>query len=149
VPPPHYVVHDESGKSIVIEYVEGKLHVYDNVIGVITNSPAFDWHITNLRNYLNFSPVNAPPVEVRGVKLTGFGQGHRDAGDAGRLHAAVALCPSRRLQHIGIAVQDGRRGGAPGVSHLVDIPEGSSREEHKDAHGNIMADHTFGRAPPI
>jgi choloylglycine hydrolase len=41
-PPVHAVVHDASGKSIVIEYVGGKLNVYDNPLGVITNSPGFD-----------------------------------------------------------------------------------------------------------
>jgi len=54
-PEAHYIVHDAAGKSIVIEYVGGKLNVYDNPLGVITNSPAFDWHMTNLRNYVNFS----------------------------------------------------------------------------------------------
>ena len=37
-PPFHYVVYDASGKSMVVEYVGGKLHVYDNPLGVITNS---------------------------------------------------------------------------------------------------------------
>ncbi len=58
-PEAHYIVHDASGKSIVIEYVGGKLNVHDNPLGVITNSPTFDWHMTNLRNYLNFSMTNA------------------------------------------------------------------------------------------
>jgi len=57
-PEAHYIVHDASGKSIVIEYVGGKLNVYNNPLGVITNSPAFDWHMTNLRNYVNFSMTN-------------------------------------------------------------------------------------------
>src|SRR5216110_4058676 len=44
-PEAHYIVHDASGKSIVIEYVGGKLNVQDNPPGVLTNSPAFDWHM--------------------------------------------------------------------------------------------------------
>ena len=39
-PEAHYIVHDAAGKSIVIEYVGGKLNVYDNPLGVITNSPS-------------------------------------------------------------------------------------------------------------
>jgi len=74
-PPVHYAIHDASGKSIVIEYVEGKLHVYDDPLGVLTNSPAFDWQTTNLRNYVNFSLVNVPPVHLGTVTLVGFGQG--------------------------------------------------------------------------
>jgi Linear amide C-N hydrolases, choloylglycine hydrolase family len=35
-PEAHYIVHDASGKSIVIEYVGGKLNVYDNPLGVFS-----------------------------------------------------------------------------------------------------------------
>ena len=57
-------MHDASGKSIVIECVGGKLNVYDNLLGVLTNSPGFDWHMTNLRKNVNFSMSNAPPVQL-------------------------------------------------------------------------------------
>src|SRR5262249_12417670 len=46
VVPVHYAVYDASGKTIVIEYSDGKLHVFDDPLGVVTNSPAFDWHMT-------------------------------------------------------------------------------------------------------
>lgn len=74
-PPVHFVVHDASGKSIVIEYVGGKLNVHDNPLGVVANSPTFDWHITNLRNYVNFSFTNAPAMELGSVTLSPLGQG--------------------------------------------------------------------------
>ncbi|MDI9818797.1 MULTISPECIES: linear amide C-N hydrolase [unclassified Legionella] len=74
-PPFHYVVYDKTGKSIVIEPINGKLVVNDNPIGVITNSPTFDWHLTNLSNYLNLSPMNAPSKIIDGYKLNSFGQG--------------------------------------------------------------------------
>jgi len=51
IPPVHAVVHDAQGNSLVIEYVKGILHLYDNPLGIITNSPTFDWHLTNLKNY--------------------------------------------------------------------------------------------------
>ena len=66
---------DASGKSIVIEYVGGKLNVFDDPLGVVTNSPSFDWHMANLRNYVNFSMTNVPPVKLGSVKLEPFGQG--------------------------------------------------------------------------
>jgi len=73
--PLHYTIHDPQGNSLVIEHVKGELKVYDNPIGVMTNSPTFDWHLTNLRNYVSLSPNNPRPVTVDGVKGTGFGQG--------------------------------------------------------------------------
>ncbi len=67
-PPLHYTLHDATGASIVIEPVDGKLKVYDNPLGVMTNSPSFDWHMTNLRNYVKLSPNNAKPVKSSGLK---------------------------------------------------------------------------------
>ncbi len=66
--PGHIVVHDSTGASVVIEPVDGILRIYDNPLGVITNSPTFDWHMTNLRNYINLTATNVPPVPQ-------FGQG--------------------------------------------------------------------------
>ncbi len=51
VAPVHFFVTDPSGKSLVIEYLEGTPTFYDNPVGVITNNPTFDWHLQNLRNY--------------------------------------------------------------------------------------------------
>ncbi len=76
IPPFHYIVYEKSGKSIVIEPLNGKLVVYDNPIGVITNSPTFDWHLTNLSNYMNLSPYNIPSKTIDGYKLSEFGQGN-------------------------------------------------------------------------
>ena len=49
--PSHYFVRDKTGKSIVIEPLGGTLKVFDAPLGVVTNAPAYDWHLTNLRNY--------------------------------------------------------------------------------------------------
>lgn len=49
--PFHFVVHDAAGKSLVIEFSNGKQNVYDNPVGVMTNGPEFSWHLTNLGNY--------------------------------------------------------------------------------------------------
>ncbi len=74
-PPFHYIVYDKSGKSIVIEPLGGKLVIYDNPIGIMSNSPTFDWHMINLRNYVNLQAENPKPVTIAGVTLTQLGQG--------------------------------------------------------------------------
>jgi choloylglycine hydrolase len=73
--PLHYSFHDASGKSLVIEYVGGVAHVYDNKIGVLTNSPTYEWHIQNLRNYVNLTAENAAPVKLGNTTYAGTGQG--------------------------------------------------------------------------
>jgi len=56
--PLHYNIHDAQGNALVIECIKGELKIYDNPKGVLTNNPTFDWHQTNLRNYVNLSPVD-------------------------------------------------------------------------------------------
>ena len=73
--PVHFVVHDRSGKSVVIEPTGKTLKIFDNPLGVLTNSPTFDWHLTNLRNYVNLTATNVPPIGLGGIKLAQFGQG--------------------------------------------------------------------------
>ena len=49
--PFHYVFHDVTGQSLVLEYTKNGMKYFDNTIGAMTNSPDFEWHMTNLMNY--------------------------------------------------------------------------------------------------
>jgi choloylglycine hydrolase len=73
--PVHFVIQDRSGKAVVIEPLNKSLKIYDNPLGVVTNSPTFDWHMTNLRNYINLTATNVPPVDLGGITLSQLGQG--------------------------------------------------------------------------
>ena len=73
--PVHFVVYDRTGKSVVIEPSDKSLKIYDNPLGVVTNSPTYDWHMTNLRNYVNLTATNVPPINLDGIKLAQLGQG--------------------------------------------------------------------------
>lgn len=81
--PFHYIVYDKQGGALVIEPIDGKLVVYNNPLGVFTNSPGFDWHMTNLRNYINLTPWNSKPVTLNGVTFAPFGQGSGMVGMPG------------------------------------------------------------------
>jgi choloylglycine hydrolase len=74
-PSAHLVVHDAGGSSAVIEWRGGQMVIFDNPIGVATNSPHLDWHLLNLRNYLTLQPTNPDPLTIEGVKIPIFGQG--------------------------------------------------------------------------
>jgi choloylglycine hydrolase len=144
-PPAHYVVHDATGKSIAVEYTDGKLNIYDNPLGVMTNSPAFDWHMTNLRNYVNFSLKDLPPVKVGSVTLVPLGQGTGMLGLPGdftppsRFVRAVAFSQSVLPSQTGYeAILQ-----AFHILNDFDIPKGSSRGIDKDEHGNVVADYTI------
>lgn len=72
--PAHASIYDSSGKGIVVEFYNNKINVYEH-IGIMTNSPKYDWHVTNLRNYINLSPDNPDPVVQKGMTYTSLGQG--------------------------------------------------------------------------
>ena len=71
----HWMVTDASGASIVIEYLDGGVKIFDNPLGVITNSPTYDWHMTNLRNYINLSSVALPTKNIEEMDFAPLGGG--------------------------------------------------------------------------
>jgi len=132
VPPMHYIVYDKSGKSIVIEPIDGKLVVSDNPIGVITNSPNFEWHMTNLRNYLNVSPFNASSEKINGLDLSPFGEGSGLEGLPGSFTPPARFVRAAFFSHTA-AQPKTTKDAVFQVFHILnqfDIPLGSVREKN-------------------
>ena len=73
--PLHFIIVDASGDSVVIEFLDGGVQITDNPRGVLTNAPSFDWHVTNLRNFVNLSPVALPGVALAEIDFTPLGAG--------------------------------------------------------------------------
>ncbi len=73
--PAHWIVTDPGKHQLVIEYVGGLLHSHDAPLGVITNAPPYDWHITNLRNYLNLRAVAWPDIKLSDINIKPIGAG--------------------------------------------------------------------------
>lgn len=78
--PLHFVFVDPSGRTIVLEPTDGDgtLRVFENPLGVLTNSPTFDWHMTNLENYTGLVPHMRYIKEMAGgvvVETDGAGSG--------------------------------------------------------------------------
>ena len=143
-PPAHFVVHDATGKSIVIEFLNGKLVVFENPLGIITNSPSYDWHMTNIRNYINISLTPVNEMKIDGVTLKSFGMGsglHGIPGDftpPSRFVRATIFSKASLPQKTGYdAVIE-----AFHILNNFDIPKGTAREHAKDKHGNVIAEFT-------
>lgn len=73
--PLHWIATDRSGKCAVVEQTKTGLKVIDNPIGVMANSPDFNWQMTNLRNYMSTSVQQSNEANWGNVSLTPFGQG--------------------------------------------------------------------------
>ena len=65
----HWRIGEPSGRQVVLEIVGGVPHFYENEVGVLTNAPGFEWQLTNLNNYVNLYPGDAPVRRLDGVTL--------------------------------------------------------------------------------
>lgn len=71
--PLHFIFSDASGNHLIAEFINGLMKIHVNKIGVMTNDPSFDWHLTNLCNYENLRLENNPKLIVGG-EYYGSGQ---------------------------------------------------------------------------
>ncbi|MBP3548333.1 MAG: choloylglycine hydrolase family protein [Alistipes sp.] len=65
----HWRIGDPSGRQVVMEIVGGKVHFYENKIGVLTNAPGFEWQMANLENYVNLRAGTAPNLTLGEVTI--------------------------------------------------------------------------------
>lgn len=80
--PLHWIIADQGG-SIVVEYGEEGMKIYDNPYGVITNNPPFPYHTENVRQYMNLKAEYPEEGFCKSAKLTSFGVGGGAVGLAG------------------------------------------------------------------
>lgn len=72
----HWRIAEPNGRMVVLEIVGGVPHFYENTLGVLTNAPGFNWHMTNLNNYVNLQPGSAPNNTIaKGITLSALGHG--------------------------------------------------------------------------
>ena len=82
----HYMIGDATG-SIVVEAREDGLRVYDDAVDVMTNQPPFDWHMENLRNYLNCSDEQVTTVNWGDYEMSSYGVGAGMRGIPGDMYS--------------------------------------------------------------
>ena len=72
--PLHFMAADRDG-AIVIEQTEKGLEIHENTVGVMTNSPSFDYHMIRLSDYAVLSPN--PPLNAAcpNTKLPQYSRG--------------------------------------------------------------------------
>lgn len=103
--PGHFIVSDRSGETIVIEFIEGETVIFDAPLRVMTNSPSYDWHMTNLRTYINLSPVAIPTKEIGDLEFAPLGAG------SGMIGLPGDYTPTSRFVRAVAATQTARETG--------------------------------------
>ena len=70
----HWRISEPGGRVVVLEFTGGEPHFYENPLGVLTNSPGFEWQMLNLNNYVNLVPGSVGANRLaEGVVLNQFG----------------------------------------------------------------------------
>lgn len=87
----HWRIGERTGRQVVMEIVGGVVHFYENTVGVITNSPGFKWHLTNLNNYINLHAGSATDQRLSQLTL------HPIGGNSGFLGLPGDATPPSRF----------------------------------------------------
>lgn len=77
--PLHWHISDKN-KSIVLECMKNGVRVYDNPVNVLTNNPPFDFHLTNLSQYVNLTVALPESHLCRTAHVKPFGKGFGSFG---------------------------------------------------------------------
>ncbi|MBN9020181.1 MAG: choloylglycine hydrolase family protein [Rhizobiales bacterium] len=137
----HLVVTDKTGDSIIVEWVGGEVQIHDNVAHVLTNSPTYDWHITNLRNYLSLSTVGVNERQIGSANVTAIGQGGGMMGLPGDYTPPSRFVRAAFLRHYITPPKTGDE-AIQAVDHIlntVDIPVGIAQSKDGD---QVVSDYT-------
>lgn len=131
VMPMHLVVYDRQGDGAVVEYVDGERAFHANPVGVVTNGPPFDWHLANLRNYVNLTANDVPPIALEGFELSQVGAGSGMLGLPGDFTPPSRFIRAAALRSAAFAAEDSGS-AAVAALHILgsfDIPKGVVREK--------------------
>ena len=85
--PLHWHICD-SAESIVVESVKEGLKIYDNPVGVMTNSPTFDFHTLNLSHYMGLTREIATNRFAKKLTIDAYSRGAGGFGLPGDLSSA-------------------------------------------------------------
>ncbi|MDO5474884.1 MAG: choloylglycine hydrolase [Candidatus Saccharibacteria bacterium] len=70
----HWIIGDAK-RSIVVEYTDRGMEIFENDVDILTNQPGYGWHKENLRNYMNLFPQMPKEVKWNKATMTAFGSG--------------------------------------------------------------------------
>lgn len=129
----HLVATDRTGSGIVIEYVKGQLKIYDNVTHTLTNSPTYDWHLTNLRNYLRLDNQDTTSVNRGNNTLKQISTGNGLSGLPGDYTSVSRFVKITTLRYYSIQPDTAQEacGLAGHLINAVNIPKGAIAEKYQ------------------
>ena len=123
----HLAITDRKGAGIVVEYVKGQLNIHDNVTHTMANSPPYDWHLTNLRNYMTLTNRDLISVGQGGLALHQLSTGDGMTGLPGDFKSVSRFVKLTLMRAYAAPVDTAAEAYslAGHIINTVDIPRGS------------------------
>ena len=85
--PLHWMIADKSS-AITVEQTSTGLKVFDNPVGVLTNNPPFEFHMTNLSNYMSVTAEDAKNKFSGKIEIEAYSRGMGGIGLPGDMSSA-------------------------------------------------------------
>lgn len=85
--PLHWIIADRN-ESLVVEPMSDGIKTFENPVGVLTNSPPFDFHMYNLSGYLNLTREEPESRFAPDYKLAAYSRGMGAIGLPGDLSSS-------------------------------------------------------------
>ena len=136
----HYSVTDKTGEGIVIEFTENGRLVHDNTVGAVTNAPPYDFHMLNLRNYVQLAKYAHEKLVLGETHFKPTGEGSGLLGMPGDMTPTSRFVRAAILANFAAPVKTSKEAVkmAYHILNTVDIPQGViSDHKHED-----LADYT-------
>ena len=89
----------DKNEYIVVESVKDGLKIYDNPMGVMTNSPTFDYQMFNLNNYHNISTKDPKNLFSEKVDMDIYSRGMGGIGMPGDLSSMSRFVKAAFTKH--------------------------------------------------
>lgn len=130
----HFIFTDRSGKSLVVEFVNGQTVIYDKNQQVLTNAPTYSWHMDNVRQYMGLTNMDQNTATINGNAVIAIGSGNGMWGLPGNYTPPARFVRATMLKDNATTPNNSTE-AVIAVEHIlnaVSVPKGASKSKQKD-----------------
>ncbi|MFH4909910.1 choloylglycine hydrolase family protein [Staphylococcus cohnii] len=137
VPPLHYHISDDTGRTVELTFNEGQIVVNDNPVAVLTNNPDLNWHYENLKNYINITPQKPKEKKFANINLKSLGNEGGTYGLPGGYTSAERFI---RIAYLKNYLEEATNSPEQDILNafklleIMSIPKGAVRDEENELH---------------
>ena len=132
--PLHFIFSDSTGATYILEPEGNGLILQEDKVGVMTNTPDYNWHKTNLANYLGIQPKNFGKKNFGKEEVIPLGQ-NGTFGMPGGYTAVDRFIRTAFMRQNSVQPKDSKE-AVNTILHTLDsvtIPKGANLKENDDS----------------